>query len=643
MKHTMRMFLVGVLLGALSALSAQVRPLQMKLLVLAGDGTEPGLGAIRSFLDSMGVPYDAVITKSQTMPALSANNIGNYQGIILTTGNLSYYNGSAWVSGLTADQWTALDTYQKDYKVRAVSYYTWPEPRYGLEFVSATGNTANLTFTTAAASIFPYINRNNPVPVEYSWTYLSRTIQATGETTTPILLMAGNVVGVLHTKPDGREYMAFTMDNNPNLRHSNVLNYGIINWVTRGVFLGFRKIFLSTQSDDLFLPNDLYVNNKPACQPVGQLAQDPTYDPTLQGCPEYRINGLELSQLSLWQSGWRSKALTRDFQVSIAFNGYGTTAAAGVNALDPLSLTARLLRNSFIWINHTYDHENLDCYDAVAGSGVCLKANAAQSKFEIDENVKIAKSLTLPLDAQSMVTPNISGLANADFLKTAADSGIRYLVSDTSRNDYLPQRPNEGVYAPLEPRILLIPRRATSLFYNTISGRTGVAGSLPDEYNFFYGPNGVFKQASGAAWFNTNQTYAQIIDRESDFLLSYMLRYEIYPTMYHQSNFAVYQLGKSLFSDLMDATLTKYGKVLNMPVLSMTQTEIGQWLQRRMIYNRAGVSGILYPGQRIELRAGAAAQVPITGICKTGCEAYGTERISYANVTPGSVVTITLP
>ncbi|MCC6590540.1 MAG: hypothetical protein IT168_27860 [Bryobacterales bacterium] len=643
MKHTMRLFLVGVLLGALSALTAQVRPLQMKLLVLAGDGTEPGLSAIRSFLDSMGVPYEAVITKTQAMPALSTNNVGNYQGIILTTGNLSYYNGSAWVSGLTADQWTALDTYQKDYKVRAVSYYTWPEARYGLEYVSSTGNTSNISFTTAAAAVFPYVNRNNPVSVENSWTYLSRTVQATGEVTTPILLMGTNVVGVLHTKPDGREYLALTMDNNPNLRHSNVLNYGLINWVTKGVFLGFRKIFLTTQSDDLFLPNDLFVNNKPACQPVGQLAQDPTYDPTLEGCPEYRITGAELSQLNSWQNTWRNKALTRDFQVSIAFNGYGTTAAAGTPANDSLTTFAKLLRNSFIWINHTYDHENLDCYDAVPGSGICPPATAAQAKFEIDENIKVANALGLPLDAQSMVTPNISGLANAAFLKTAADSGIRYLVSDTSRNDYLPQRPNEGVYNSLETRILLIPRRATSMFYNTISGKVNVAGSLPDEYNFFYGPNGVFKQANGAAWFNTTQTYAQIIDRESDFLLSYMLRYEIYPTMYHQSNFTVYQGSKSLFSDLMDAALTKYGKVLNLPIVSMTETEIGQWLQRRMVYNRAGVNGIIYPGQRIELRTGAAAQVPITGICKTGCESYGTERISYANVTPGSVVTIPLP
>lgn len=618
----------------------------MKILVLAGDGTEPGFGAIQFYLQSMGVPFEAVITKTQGLPAMESAGVGRYQGIIQTSGNLGYLDAGVWKVGLTPEQWTTLDNYARDYKVRVVSYYTWPEPKYGIEPTGgATGSPSKVTFTAAAAPIFFYLNRNNPVDVEYSWTYFAKlSTPVTGEKTTPILMLGSDIVGVLHTKPDGREYIAMTVDNNQYLKHSALLNYGLINWVTKGVFLGFRKIYLSTQSDDLFLPNDLFVLSKPECHPVGAAVTDPTYDPTLKGCPEERITGSELTRLSLWQSNWRNKALTRDFEVSIAFNGFGTTSAFGVNPiLDSLTLAARLLRGSFIWINHTYDHENLDCYDAIPGSpGSCVGANRTQSLFEIDENVKVAKALNLDLDAASMVTPNISGLGNAEFLKAAADRGIKYLVSDTSVGNYLPQLPNEGVRSPLEPRMLFIPRRATSLYYNTTSGRTGVAGSLPDEYNFFYGPNGIFK-LNGQPWFNTTQTYAQIIDRESEFILNYMLRYEIYPTMYHQSNFANYQSGKSLFSDLMDSVLTKYGRVMNVPVSSLTQTEIGQWLERRMAYNQAQIKAVLYPNSRIQIQSNTAVSVPITGVCKGGCETYGTQRISYVNTKAGATVMVTLP
>ncbi|MBL8290508.1 MAG: hypothetical protein JNN08_01655 [Bryobacterales bacterium] len=617
----------------------------MKILVLAGDGTEPGLGAIRFFLQSMGVPFEAVITKSQGLPALVSNGVGRYQGVIQTTGNLAYLDGGAWKSGLTPDQWTTLDTYTRDYKVRVVSYYTWPEPKYGIEATGgATGNPSKITFTAASAPIFFYLNRSNAVDVQYSWTYFARVgTLAAGETTTPLLMMGTNVVAALHTKPDGREYIALTVDNNQYLKHSAILNYGLLKWVTKGIFLGFRKTYLSTQSDDLFLPNDLFVLSKPECHPVGQAAQDPTYDPTLKGCPEYRITGAELTRLNQWQAGWRGKALTRDFEVSIAFNGYGTTADFGVDpAKDSLASAARQLRNAFIWINHTYDHENLDCYDAAPLSGVCVPATKAQSLFEISENKKVSQALGLKLDAASMVTPNISGLANPAFLAAAKESGIKYLVSDTSRNDYLPQIPNEGVRSPFESSILYIPRRATSLFYNTTSGRTGVAGSLPDEYNLFYGPNGIFK-LNGLPWFNTTQTYDQIIDRESEFLLNYMLRYEVYPTMYHQSNFALYQNGRSLFSDLIDQTLTKYGRAMNIPVLSLNQTEMGQWIEERMAYNRAQITATLYPNSQIVIRSNTAVKVPITGVCKTGCETYGTERISYVNTTAGGLTSVTLP
>lgn len=644
-KH--RLLILGALLGSFAAGFAQTaKPVDMKLLVLSGDGSEPSYGALRFFLDSLGIPYDGVAIKNQPLPALTntGNTKGLYQGIILTTGDLAYNSNGTWVAGLGADQWTTIENYMRDYKVRLVSYYTFPNTRFGLQPGTATGAISSAQFTSAAGNVFTYLNRNTPVQISGAWTYLGTLASpVTGEVTTPLLNVGTSPVVLLHTKPDGREYMAFTFDNAYFLKHSMLLNYGMLNWVTKGIFLGFRKVYLTTQSDDLFLGNDLYVDSKPECHPVGTAATDPTYDPTQKGCPEYRITGTELRNLASWQNGWRGKGLTKDFQVSMAFNGYGLTADGGAPLIDSLAIQALFERNTFIWINHTYDHENLDCYNAVPFSGVCTPATLSDSLFEINTNLSQVAFMGLNIDKTSMVTPNISGLNNPNFLAAAKQTGIKYLVSDASRSDFVPMRPNEGVWSPLEPSILYIPRRATSLFYNTMSGKVGANGSLPDEYNLFYGPGGLFK-LNGADWFSTKQTYAQIIDRESDALLGYMLRYEIYPTMYHQSNFAAYEGKKSLFSDLIDATFTKYGQVMNVPVLSMTQTEIGKAIQDWMTYNAAktdpGFTATLTPGASITVTATRNVTLPVTGICKQGCESYAGQSISHVPLTANATVTI---
>ena len=261
-------------------------------------------------------------------------------------------------------------------------------------------------------------------------------------------------------------------------------------------------------------------------------------------------------------------------------------------------------------------------------------ANYAQSFAELQQNIALIKSLGIPNDATSMVTPNISGLRNTNFLNAAQASGIKYLVSDTSRPDWQPVLPNTGVRSPYNLTILYIPRRATNIFYNTESAYEGDIGSLTDEYNYFYGPAGLLRigGAGGAPFFTSNQTYAQIIDSESNALLNYMMRGEWYPTMYHQSNLVRYDGNHSLYSDLMDAALTKFSKMSNLPVSSLPQTTIGQMMEDRMAFNSAGVTAVYAPGQGILLSAKSSAKVPITGICAAGCNAYGGQNISMVPV-----------
>lgn len=622
------------------------KPLDMKLLILATDGTEPGLDALRSFLDHLGTPYEVVLlAKGQPLPVLDNGSKGFYQGIILTTGNLGICDPNCR-SALTLNDWVRLDKYAKAFKVRMVSYYTYPEARYGLIPVSAVGTTddspAYMSLTTAGADVFPYLRATASIKVANSYVYTAAATAAAGETTTPIVKLGNDVTGVIHRKADGREFLALTMDNNPYLFHSALLHYGVVRWVTKGIFLGNRKAFLTPQVDDLFLANDLFDSSKAACIPVG-FATDPTFDAEGQ-CPALRIQGSDLQKLAAWQSTLRANPQFAKFRVSMAFNGLGATAAGGVGANDSLVSESVRQRNAFYWINHTYDHENLDCFKPAANSGVCRPANQAEAMAEISQNVSVANSLGLPLDSTSMVTPAISGLQNPAFLAAAAARGIRYLIADLSRPEGVPPGPNTGIRSAAQPSLFMIPRRPTNIFYNTSTGFPMMSGSEPDEYNYFYGPNGIFRIGGpgGPPFFWTNQTWSQIADRESETLLGYMLRGEMYPSMFHQANLYFYDGANSLFTETVGRTMSKFAALSNLPVVSMSQSSLGELLAERTAYRTAGVRGTITPGISLELRASGSASVPLTGVCSEGCETYGSEKQSAVNVPAGGVRTILL-
>jgi hypothetical protein len=623
--------------------TAGTQPRDMKILVLTGNGTEPAYQAITSYLSSMGIPYQAVVAQTQGLPPLSTPAKGLYQGIILANGDLVVCTATGCQSALTAAQWATLDAYTINYGVRLVAYYAWPEARYGLTYVNALGTTtaspASATFTSAAAGVFPYLNTANPLTIANAYLYLAQPAAAAGETVTPLLTVQGYTVAALDTKPDGREYLAMTMDHNPYLLHSMALNYGVFNWVTKGVFLGSRKIYLSPHMDDFFLPNDLFVNGVSNCMPKA-FQNDPTSNAS-DACPTVRLTSGDLDSLVAWQNSVTAQALFNQFRLTIGFNGLDSGYGDGDYGLtDTLTTDIKTKKSNFFWVSHTYDHEDFDCYDPVPNSGICTPANLSQSLAEITQNVTIAAQLGLQLDSACMITPGVSGLANPAYLQAAQQSGLTYVVSDTSQPGGLPAMPNTGIVNPLAPGILEIPRRPTNVFYNTSSALTGVPGSLPDEYNYFYGPSGLFKMGNGAPFFSTNQTYANIVDSQSSTLLTYMLQYEMYPTMWHQSNFVRYSGNNTLFTDVIDATLVKYQAISKLPVVSLKMSDIGKTLASRMGYLAAQPTATLYPGQYITITGTAAATVPVTGICRSGCESYGGQNISHIPITANTTLTV---
>ncbi|MBV8551437.1 MAG: hypothetical protein JOY54_09060 [Acidobacteriaceae bacterium] len=654
----------------------------MKLLVIGVDGTEPTYSAIKAFLDQIGIPYDSYLSvcrlSSTPCPLPTFNTSptnANYYGIVLSIGNLAYCNSSGVCQSTfsTAD-WAAMDNFTAAFGVRTLAYYAWPEARYGLTYAGVSASptsTAPVNVTLAsgqslATSTFSYLQPTATIPVENAYMYFATTEAATGETTIPVLSANYNgtsyTVGAIHTAATGQQYLALTMDNNPFLLHSLAFNYGLFNWVTKGMFVGGRKIYLSPEVDDLFIDDDLFDAAIPqSCVPSG-FQTDPTFDNSGQ-CPTVRILGSDLLAHSTWQNTLHANPQTAGVKLTLAFNGIGTVRSGGYQPRnDTLVPAAKTLSQNFFWVSHTYDHENFDCYNPVPNSGVCTPATQAQAAYEITQNVATANSGSLRLgsafDSASMVTPNVSGLGNPNFIAAAVANGLKNVVSDASQPGQTPPSANTGIPNAINPAVFEVPRFATNIFYNTDTGTSGAAGSEPDEYNYFYGPNGISRVGGpgGPPFFTTNQTYSQIIASESMNLLMNMLRYYAFPSMFHQSNLSIYNGTSSLVIDTIQATINQFEAISNLPIASLNEGSIATLLQTRAATNASGVVAQWTPAGpngtgaatgSVTVTVQNPATITLTGLnCPTSgatCETYGGQTLVHVSVTGSAPATLISP
>jgi len=618
------------------------KPLNMKILVLAASGSEPSYNAILAFLNRMGTPYEAVVLgKGDRLPALDDGSTGRFQGVILATGNLGICDPNCR-SALAPADWARLDAYCAAFSVRTVTYYSFPEARYGMQYRPAgsrlvpIGERQVLESSDLAGEVFSDLRLENGLAISGAFVYAADPIAAPGETTKPILKMGNALAGVLHTKADGREYLALTFDQSTNLRHTQLLHRGLLRWLTRGLHLGSGKVYLTPQADDLFLPNSLFSNVNVGCAPDQFIASPSvTFDGS---CPKYRITGPELAQVRDWQSGWNARPQTAAFRVTMAYNGLGSKSSRDDSLIDE----ARRSSGDFFWISHTYSHRNLDCY-AASETGACRPATYQESVEEIRANAEVARELGLWDDRLSIVTPGVSGIRNRDFLDAMSADGVRYMVADMSHIEAIPAIPNTGIRSEND-QVVLVPRRPTAIFFNAVTAAEGVVGSQTDEYNHYFGPDGLIRigGTGGPPFFARRQSYQEIIERESDAMLLGMLRLEIYPFMFHQSNLAAYDGKGSLLTDCLDLALRKFVELSKSPVISLPQTEIGRAMEERSEWMASAVTAILNPGQSIVITSDKDVVVPLTGACDKDCSWYGEELQSRVLVSTRASVSVSL-
>ncbi|MEZ4869975.1 MAG: hypothetical protein R3C14_52090 [Caldilineaceae bacterium] len=601
--------------AVLARAATATQTIDLKVLVISADGNETDFPAITAFLSQIGIPYDVLIgTQTQLTWDMLSNAVdhGYYQGIILATGNLGYLNPATnqWESAFDGNEWFALWAYESMFGVRQVTSYTypggWPDT-YGLNYVNVTTAPVNATLTTAGRQIYPYLKPTLTIPIKNSWTYLATV--ANPAVTTALVTSGNYAIASITSYTDGRQNLAITTGNNPYLIHSLLLSYGTINWVTKGLFLGERHVYMSPQVDDLLIDSDMW-DTRALTDTTGLL---------------YRMSGTDFSNVIAWQNSARTTyPVAVGLTLELAFNGTGTVD------YSPDTLLPVVIQNQskFNWVSHTYTHPSLD------------PISYAEAITELTQNDATALS---PLALthyfkDSLVQPDISGLYNSAFHAAAKDFGLKYLISDTSQPNWNNPSPNAGFYSTFQPSILIIPRRPTNLFYNLRTQAEWVS-----EYNCYYGPTGTCAGGRFRYW-PQNLTYNQILDKESDMWLQYLLKWDIDPLMFHQANLGTYGSRKSLLGDLINATLAKYNALYTLPIQSLPQHTIGEKMAQRMAYNASGVQASMIPCQSITLTANQPAVIPMTGLTSgANTEVYGGQTISYIQLNAGQSLTIPAP
>lgn len=563
----------------------------LRLLVLSADGGESTLPAIRQTLDYLGTPYSVYIASEEpplTRERLAEGCRGFYQGVILASGNLSYTppGEERTRSALSGEEWRALREYEAEFGVRRLAWYAYPGPEYGLRPPESSGEAPiRARLTARGREIFGYLNPETPVEVREAFVYRAR---PTGDATPLLVDGEGHALAVLAERPGGRKTLALTFSSNPWLTHNLLLSYGLIDWVTGGLFLGERRVYLTAHVDDVFIPDQLV------------------------GGGSYRMTGEDLRVSAARQREWRSRELFSELRLDLAYNAYGTT---GLYIPDTLTPAARELQEEFRWINHTYRHLDWDEVDYRTAAS------------ELEQNDAWARQTNLArYSPLNLVTPEYSGLNNPEAMRAARREGIRYLVGDTSEPGFDNPSPNAGLYHPLEPDIFVIPRYPTNLGFDVSTPREWTA-----DYNRRY-----------RDFWGENLTYREVLDRESDVLLSYMLKGDINPLMFHQANLRAYDGEHTLLTDLLQTTLRKYSALLRLPVLSPPMEKLGERVKRRTAYDGAGVMASAVPGERVRLLSRRAAEAPVTGLDTPGAEVYGGEPTTYVGLRPGEPVVLPL-
>jgi hypothetical protein len=400
---------------------------------------------------------------------------------------------------------------------------------------------------------------------------------------------------------NGREQFVWFLSWAPDWSQTSAfLQHTHIHWMTRGLFLGKRKIHLGCQIDDIQLHAELYY-------PAGQL---------------FKIRTDDLDAHVNWQNNLKTRLPAgSDFRLELAHNGNGDIiAATGGNgneqnvcvpdyAVDPeippntplewvkppgtgtdlwpaefveygWSLTCAKRDafakwflnkdnlNQFAHLSHTFTHLSLNNATYHDASREIYFNQAWMAQMGIDKATRFS--------AHGLIPPAITGLHNADVIKAWLDNGIYYVVGDNTR---APLRNPSNKFWPLISTVaangydglVILPRFSTTIYYNC-----DTAECTTLEWIQTSGGSGGF-----------SDLLAQAKNDNTRYLFSLMSD----PYMFHQANLRQTdmptitvgdQTGKmSLVMSWVETITQEMTRLTNWPITSLKHDDIAEYFLNR--------------------------------------------------------------
>jgi len=642
---------------------APLRPLftgsprvDMKLLLVTSTADNPNLKAISYFAKELGVPFDTLIATQENLTQnklIKANGDGKYQGIILTEVGLAYNNNGVYESAFSTAEWNLLWQYEREFNVRQVAINgfpsTFPED-YGLRFASSLAvteqNPITATLTTDGKTVFESLKPDIVIPIKNAFVFRATTCGSAcpNVTTKPLIKdNTGKVLAALSTTADGREVLSMTFSHNSFLRHTGLLSYDLISWVTNGIFIGERRYYFSIDIDDWYLESEMW---NPA---TNSMWPEDEY--------QFRIVAKDVYAARDGVIDLRNRFPSPNFNYNQVFNAEkaetGATRSCAANA--SLSAATLCVADFFPFISHTFTHAEMDFL------------NYADAKGEFENNMTFAEPRLDTFEKEYVVTGKHSGLgwyrlrdaptgqtclydivpgdpfcqfgldaSNTAMLQAAVDLGVKYLAANRGWQSHTAECDSCLIDHPLEPRIKLVPRWPTNIFFNASTPEENTS-----EFNYLYGPQGILTDGSGNPYFPTNKTWQDIVGFETDIAIRHVLSFSPYPHFVHQANIREYAAGRSLTYDFAEDVLKTYSQYFNIPLVSQNWVEIADTLEKRTSFYNAGASGVINKlDNTVTIKSANGGTVFVTGADFENRPnfSYGGKTVSELNLTAGQSI-----
>ncbi|KAF2106217.1 putative extracellular serine-rich protein [Lophiotrema nucula] len=557
-------------------------------------------------LQGYGIPYQVVDLSlpGAGFPQLNSTpDAGNFGGIVAVSA--SDYDGSDdWKSVLPDKQWQELYKYQDAFGVRLVRLNAWPSADFGVQ--SSGGKVVSdvpVAISNGKAFATANIIENAQMSTASIAKYPAKITN--GTLATEIAQFVGtskSTAAVINSFPSGREQQVWFLQFAPDTYTSSaLLSHAWIHWITRGVYLGFRRVYFNTQVDDVFVETELYQTNKAyrikpddfkahvawmkdinSRLPAGSsymielghngngnieaaVEKDYDNDPALcnpqegvehdaqiDGPPEYH------KPIGTGKDLWNKKFKTYSWSLKCS-------------QLDALEVYFADKTNmmSFFHVSHTFTHEDQ------------TNATYADVVKEMQWNQEWFKRVGFTDDTSAshfspngLIPPGITGLHNGDAIRAWVENKIIHAVGDNSRPVLMERADRKSDYHPILTSVaengytgaFIIGRFGSSIYYNC---------DLPDCVNTEWKAI-----AGGSGDFNAQLEYEKSVNTK--YLLS--MRWD--PYMFHQANLrvsdttAITLLGKTQKWSLMmawtESVVGEFIRLTNWPVITLKHDDIAK-------------------------------------------------------------------